>query len=320
MGILDFDLQDASDGVKEDNMSIPVKYVVLEGPDAVGKTTLYSAIHKTTKFRYNIHDRSCLSMLCYARLYGRDEAQHRSALLSELCDANNFIVVLMLPREVVKERLVARGDEFQDESSLMRLYDIFEEEVCLIRHLPNVHVVELVSSATDMAADIAMELAVYSEKSPKEFGHVISAWTSLASSDEVQMRVLFNLRSGRRDPQILEHPHESEYYKGILKATREVFDKEIAGLNPYGVPQGKDSRRFYYNSDTCISSIHCLPRGDVFKVIATLRSTDAVRNGSPDLQFLEFLSTDLQTRHCWGTSKVDLEVMFNSLHVRRDKV
>jgi len=299
---------------------IPIRYLVLEGPDASGKTTLYSEIHKATKFKYNIHDRSFLSMLCYARLYGRDETEHRESLRSELCEANNYVVVLMLPRDVLLQRLRTRGDDFQDESSLMRLYDIFDEEVQKLSDLPNVLVLRVAESAQDMASRVAMELQIYSLQTPNELGNTISSWTSLTSQEEVQFRAAFDVDRRPKDEGILKHPHEGEYYRQILVACHEVFGKEMSGQNPYGIPQGKDSRRFYYSSDSCISSIHCLPRGDLFRVIVTLRSTDAVRNGSPDLTFLEYLASDLHARYGWSTTKIELDVRFNSLHVRRDKV
>ena len=46
--------------------------VTLEGPDLSGKTTLFETIHSTTNYRWNIQDRSELSMLCYAEMYGRN--------------------------------------------------------------------------------------------------------------------------------------------------------------------------------------------------------------------------------------------------------
>ena len=299
---------------------IPIRYMLLEGPDCCGKSTLYNNVHKVTKFQYNIHDRSCLSMLCYARLYNRDVEVHRARLNEELCDANNYFVVLMPPLDVVLTRLRSRGDEFQDEKSIVSLYEIFAEETSKVAHLPNVLLVKENMPPQELAGHVALEASYYAARSPEEFGKVVRQWTSLSDSGEVQFRVSFDVSPGVRNEGIMSHPHEGEYYRQILNDCQVIFDKEIAGDNPYGVPQGKDSRRFYYSSDSCISSVHCLPRGDTFKVIATLRSTDSERNGSPDLQFLEHLSTVLQARHTWSTTKISLDVRFNSLHVRRDKV
>ena len=105
---------------------IHIKRVICEGCDCSGKSTLYRNLHKETGFKYNIQDRSALSMLCYARLYGRDETEHRRNLLEELCDANHYFVILMPPLETLLGRLRSRGDEFQNVASLTRLQAIFE--------------------------------------------------------------------------------------------------------------------------------------------------------------------------------------------------
>ena len=72
----------------------PINQIILEGPDLSGKTTLYEQIHNLTGYRWNVQDRSCLSMLVYAKLYGRSQFSHVEALKSELYNLNNLCVAL----------------------------------------------------------------------------------------------------------------------------------------------------------------------------------------------------------------------------------
>ena len=53
-------------------MRFPTQQLVLEGPDLSGKTTLYNMLHKATGYRWNIQDRSSLSMVVFAKLYNRE--------------------------------------------------------------------------------------------------------------------------------------------------------------------------------------------------------------------------------------------------------
>ena len=53
-------------------VKFPIEKIIIEGPDLAGKTTLFSKIHELTQYRWNIQDRSALSMLVYAKLYDRD--------------------------------------------------------------------------------------------------------------------------------------------------------------------------------------------------------------------------------------------------------
>jgi len=300
---------------------IPIKHLILEGVDLAGKSTLYRALHKMTGFGYNIVDRSRLSRICYARLYGRSTERHeREALLEEVCDANNFFVVLMPPRDVIMSRYSQRGDEFQDVASLTRLYDIFAEEVEALLGLPNVLIVRDTREAVDTAADIASVVTLYSSMSPATLGTALREWASFGSSDEVQFRLQLDVPVDHEDVTIMNHVGESDYYHEILKTCEDVIQNEISGKNPYSKPQGLDSRRFYYASDTCISSVHFLPRDGDLKVRCVLRSTDAQRNGSPDLRFLAHLAASVPRTFKWDPKKISLEVQYNSLHIRNDLV
>lgn len=298
---------------------IPIRTIVLEGTDLSGKTSLYRNLHKTTQFKYNVQDRSALSMLCYAKLYGRDEAVHRTRLMEEICDANNFIVILMLPLDVILRRFHSRGDEAQDESSLAALHHIFSEEASRIEGLPNVLVIRQERDKMDLAALVAAAVRTYEQQGSADFGSSTSRWCQISPMSEVQLRVSFDVDPGHFDPTVMSDEREGEYYSGILRDVFNVIVRETSGDNPYGVPQGVNSRRFYYHSDTCISSIHFLPRDGQLKVLCTLRSTDSVHNGELDLRFLTHLSAVVaRSFPDWCIDEIALSVSFNSLHVRLD--
>lgn len=297
-------------------MSIPIKSVILEAPDCGGKSTLYRELHKETNFKYNIHDRSSLSMLCYARLYDRDYEQHRRHLVDELCDVNIFHVVLMPPFDVIMNRYHARGDEFQNESSLRRVYDIFAEEVAAIGTLPNVRVIYDYPPPNVLARQVAASIDLYSSYTAGQLFKNASLWSKLTQQNEVQLSGTFEVDLEAEDGEIFNDLKEGEYYLGIYQECLAIVNREKRGQNAYCTQQGKNSRRFFYSSDTCISSIHFLPRGDMFKVIVNLRSTDAIKNASIDMEFLETLSRRMHKHIGYDTSRILLDIRFNSLHIR----
>jgi len=300
--------------------NIPIRYIILEGTDCSGKTSLYNTFHKLSKFKYNIHDRSFLSMLCYARLYGRDETFYRDSLREELCDVNNYMVVLMPPKSVILERLSARGDEFQDSSSVIKLYDIFEDEVRRIQELPNVLIVRTVDDVENLSKLVLKNVSIYEKFTPSLVGSLMRMWTKSSNNSEVQLRAHLQVDTNYDDVDIMSDEREGEYFTEIFRKCISVIEDEMSGKNPYNAPQDLTSRRFYYTSDTCISSIHFMMRDGRLKVLACLRSTDAVRNGSLDLRFLTHLSAVIPRRFEWSPQQIDLEVRYNSLHVRHDKV
>ena len=117
-------------------IKFPISKIVLEGCDLSGKTSLYNSIHKGSGFRWNIEDRSTLSMCIYANQYGRDDYYHRKNLALELSNLNNHMVLLHPDLDVIHNRYLDRGDEFQDVDSLIDLHKSFTKEFEKICMLP----------------------------------------------------------------------------------------------------------------------------------------------------------------------------------------
>lgn len=301
-------------------MSLPINYVILEGSDLSGKTSLYSSLHRSTGFKYNIQDRSCLSMLCYAKLYGRPEADHRIGLTKEISNLNNFVVVLLPPKEEILKRFNSRGDEAQDADSLSKLYDIFRNEVTVFQNSPNVLVVQDALSLDDLTSLVKNKLEEYENSSPRRVGQSLINVLKGLSTTETQINFELVLDPDYSDFAVCDDPREIHYYNGIIDSCDKIIQKEIKGDNPYNKPQDMSSRRFYYSSDTCISSIHFLPRNNDVSVICTLRSTDVEKNGEIDTRFLAHLSSFMPKVFQWPAEKIRLMINMNSAHIRTDVV
>ena len=297
---------------------LPIRYIIVEGPDLAGKSTFIQQLHKVTGFKYNIQDRSCLSMLCYARQYSRDIDLQRQFLHEELSDLNNFFIVLLPSEEVLLDRLAYRGDEFQNSSSVATLRNLFVEETESVEHKPNVLVIRNIVSAEQLAEYVSQRLRSYESPTIEKAGAMTSRWITSDQHPEMQLKLKLHINPAHDDAEILKHPHEGEYYSGILERCCAIIQDELDGKNPYSKPQDLTSRRFFYSSDSCISSIHFLPRDGSLKVLCTLRSTDVNKNGSIDTRFLAHLSAFVARKFKWPTSNITLFINFNSAHVRKD--
>jgi len=297
----------------------PTKYMILEGPDLSGKTTLYNELHRQTKYKWNIQDRSALSMLCYARLYKRNVEEYRQKLHDEINDLNNRVVVLLPPFHILKSRYEQRGDEIQDLVSLTTLYDIFVEESRKIHPRPNVMVLMEDNDLESLVTSVFEWSACLENSDPYNVGEILRDTLRGSVNDEAVIRAsLFIDDQKMINSTILSHEKEGDYYSEVYGESLRIIQDEIAGRNLYNKPQTRDSRRFIYSSDTCISCIHFLPRENQLKVMATLRSTDVIRNASIDLEFLGFIAASVNKTFEWGCTEIILNVQFNSAHIRRD--
>ena len=124
--------------------STPIDYIFIEGPDCSGKTTLYEMIHKETGYKWNIQDRSALSMLIHARYYGRDTFNHIEQLKRELHNLNNQLIICLPAWKVIVDRFQKRGDPIQNITSLRKIYDLFQDATEEFQRYPNVTVIRKV--------------------------------------------------------------------------------------------------------------------------------------------------------------------------------
>ena len=107
---------------------IRIENITLEGPDLAGKTSLYSGLHKKTGYRWDIRDRSFLSMVCYARQFNRGEDfvdECRQRLHKFLSCLNNQLIILLPSVDVLVERYRSRGDDIQASSYCVALFNNF---------------------------------------------------------------------------------------------------------------------------------------------------------------------------------------------------
>ena len=136
----------------------PTNYLILEGPDLAGKTTFYQALHKASRYSWNIQDRSCLSMIIHANQYDRPDFVHKENFKRELLNLNNRFIILLPDLDVTIQRYQKRGDEIQTLDNIKRLHRDFSIHAEKLSKLPNVQVIRNINlhdSVDKVRKDIA---------------------------------------------------------------------------------------------------------------------------------------------------------------------
>ncbi len=297
----------------------PIDKIILEGPDLSGKTTLYQNIHKATGYKWNIQDRSALSMLVYAKLYERPEFSHVERLNEELNNLNNQVIILLPPWPIILERFKSRGDDLHDFISLKKVYDLFAEAAEELSPLPNVTVVK--SEITDFTLSAIIDaLNTFEKRSFVSMSHL--CFLSAASSENLEKVGLRfssydNCTFADINEDDLLYEKEKDYYHEIESALINKIEAELAGKNEYSRPESIGSRRFIYTSDTCISLAHFMFRNDILNVKYFLRSSNTKETLKYDLNFLKHLSKRVkESLKLPDSILIKLEVIVNSAHVR----
>ena len=294
-----------------------INQIILEGPDLSGKTTLYENIHNMTQYRWNIQDRSSLSMLVYAKLYGRDEFPHVEALNTELNNLNNFMILLLPEWKVISERFSKRGDPIQNLSSLKRLYDIFSEAADEFEHLPNVFVLR--KEVNDFIIKEVLQSLVKFEYLNFSDLHAYAINSCLTTKSFEKIGLTFTSYDNGNFNDInyedLNYEKEKEYYEHLKKDMILKLKNEFAGINTTNIKQDINSRRFIYTSDSCISLAHFLFRDNILDCKYFLRSSNTKDILKYDLNFLKYLTKCVYDFLNLENIKTRIKVTINSAHI-----
>lgn len=274
----------------------PINQIVLEGPDLAGKTTLYNLLHKRSGYAWNIQDRSSLSMVVYARLYGRDDYFHVESLRSELSNLNNVIVLLLPHWDVIAKRFQTRGDELQNFASLKRVYDLFAEAAAEFESYPNVMIIR--SEINDQMIDIIIQDLRTRFEGRKYHEYANSFMTAASCSDNLEKIGLHltHYDTGTFDDvseEMLEYEKEAAYYQMIRQKMLSKISDELMGKNEYSRKETHESRRFIYSDESCLSLCHFSLRNEFLYGEFYLRSSNTKETLRYDMNFLKSLTRDV---------------------------
>ena len=295
--------------------------ITLEGPDLAGKTSVFDAIHEATSFKYNIQDRSELSMLCYAEMYGRDTGIWHKRLRDRLNKLNDRMIVILPTIDAIFERYRWRGDEIQDQKSLRKLHSIFTKHIKKYSAYSTLGVILGDNGGID---DVTKLCCSWLEsKETTNLNYIVEDIIENASASNNEAHpVIFQLdmRSylKRNDlADIMLDKHEKKYYESILKSVIKNIDREMTGFNEYDKKQNPlTTRRFIHTEPTCISLFHTMNRKDRVDFNAVCRSSDTVKTFPSDLHFLVYLSQyvirylDLDNK-----PEINLNIAMHSAHI-----
>jgi len=274
-------------------LRFPTNYLILEGPDLSGKTTFYSSLHRASSYKWNIQDRSYMSMLIHANQYGRDTTVYEDNFKLELLNLNNRFVIMLPEFNDIVIRYSMRGDEIQSLDDIKRLYKEFEKKAEEIQNLPNVTVLRTSDLNTNIILINEQLNFIETANLSTVSQHVKEFAANSIGYEATPLSFTLYDDGGFEDvrPTVMNYEKEKEYYGEILSGMLRKIRNEFLGRNPYNLPQPKESRRFIYCNDACITLVHATYRESILDMHFVLRSSEVKTTFEHDLEFLYYLSS-----------------------------
>ena len=264
------------------------QHIIIEGPDCSGKTTLFNKIHKETGYIYNIQDRSCMSMIVYSKLYNRGiESIWYDKLLKELNRLDILYIVLLPSEKTILERLKIRGDECQDENSILIVRKYYEDLLkSNLKYYPNVLLIESENLEENCQKSISF---INSLNEIPSHELIKSLVLKSGKSELFDIECKEKIDINNIDYTILNNPTKKKYYNQIIdKLSNKIF-LEISGLSSSRNKNKLDNRNFSYSGNKNISFVHFLWRNQSLNVYVTLKQSNVLKDLWSDYEFLKIL-------------------------------
>ena len=115
------------------------------------------------------------------------------------------------------------------------------------------------------------------------------------------------------------YEEEVDYYQDIMLEIKKKIDSEFAGENKYQRKETKYSRRFIYNSETCISLAHFLYRDEGLDCKFFLRSSNVKDTLYYDLNFMKYMASEVYKAVGAQGTFCRMHFMINSAHIILDE-
>ncbi len=258
----------------------PTFYLNLEGPDRSGKTTMCSQLHNATDYRWNIHDRSAISMLVFSDMYKRDSFHNIENVKKELFNLNNRFLILMPEWDEISQRNQFTPDELHTIISLKKVYNAFEKVAEEFENFPNVIVVRS-NDASVWISDIVNNMTQLENSSYLDIQKQVMQLCEMRGGEAIGVNfTLFDDGTFQGiDDNVSNYPKEKDYYKRINTELSTKINLELSS------GQTKESRRFVYADDSCISLAHFNYRKGELDCNIVLRSSDVADTLYYDLNF-----------------------------------
>jgi thymidylate kinase len=286
----------------------------LEGPDCSGKTTLFNNIHKATNYKYNIQDRSCLSMYVFACMYDRDQSFWYDKFLEDLKKLDTLYVLLMPPKEELVKRIKKRGDNIQDENTIVDVWNSFNNEVVLHfgKDIPNLMIINPKDKMENVKKVLERMDSLNLEKGSKLIKNLV---IEMKSNELTNVSCVSYIDKDKLEYSVMDFKEESEYYQMIMNHFLEKISKELLGLNEYKKPQDELSRRFIYTHDSCISMIHMLFRENKIDFNVIMRSSNVLKTLWADYEFLKILAFESAKELKFKNVPIKMTLNIRSAHL-----
>tara|TARA_B100000242_G_scaffold239554_1_gene179519 strand:+ start:1297 stop:2064 length:768 start_codon:yes stop_codon:yes gene_type:complete len=252
----------------------------------------------------------------YSKLYERDNTSFWfDKIIDDIKQLNTLYVILLPTEDTILKRLQKRGDNFQDEESIIKVRNHFFNLAKVgFGSFPNVLVLEDIENLEEKV-DISLNfIEALNEMPGNEL--IKSIVVNSGRNELVDIQCKEEIKIDSLDYNVLNFPQEKEYYEDITQKIEKKLFKEFTGLNEHKLPQKHDSRRFIYSGDSCISLVHALFRQNRLNVSVTMRSSNVIKTLWADYEFLKILSVKMSESMSLGENvPIDLTVNIRSAHI-----
>ena len=298
-------------------------FLIFEGANKSGKSSLIKAFHLSTNYKYSVIDRFSLTSYAFGKAQNRD-LDYNSYFSQDLKLCNDAIIVYTYcDKETLRKRFIEHNEkdiDLEKEYDTMKaLYEEYLDKTPLFKVM-----IDTTQPIEDCVRLIKIAIEMF-EKEPIE-----NKVNRLIKTIELLGDKVSNTKE-LRDVELIYNHENTSTLKEYLYANKLYLESEEDEYNMiyydlkneirlklnYFKTQDINSRQFIYHGSSCISLVQLLLRNKVLEVHVTIRSSDTKKTLLNDIHALSKIAQKLRTEYFDSSYVPDIRyyLHLNNAHV-----
>ena len=302
-------------------------FLIWEGNDKSGKTSLIKAFNKATNFKYSNIDRFSGTSFSYANFWSRKALELSSYIEQDFKIRNDALLIyLEVPLEIAKKRFIEHNEKDLNIEDYEKLKICYEEYLSLTSlkyiRIDTSRPIEVCVQQIIDFIDYNRIINLDSEYERVE-DYILKFGEKVGNTKEVKnVELHFDLDT-------LEYTDENymfrSNYENVITKKFEIEKTEYDNIyynlrntiylkKDYLKTQDINSRQFIYHSESCISYLQLLFRNNILTANVTFRSCNVHDNLLADLLALIMIVKRLNEEY-FNSENIKFNINISSAHI-----
>lgn len=291
------------------------------GCDKTGKSTLIKEVHKATNYKYPIIDRFTDSSIVYGKYRNRKLNYNYYKEIEKSMIDQVLLVYITANYNTIKDRIIKNNEKDINYNEIKSIKDEYQKYLNKYTLFKYITIDTSINTIRNCVYKIVKEIKLIEnedgiEQIKRLINLIMKRGEELNNTKELRnLNFKFNKINIKNLNNFLKFDKKSNemkeklYYNRIYHTLKHIINSQLIEYN-----QNLFSRRFIFNSNECIDTIHAMYRNNILECFIDIRSSNVKDILPLDIYYCYKICNNIN-KDFFKAKKIDLNFHIGSAHV-----